>query len=1234
MPLGDSITRGSNSANAPNGDIPGGYRKELASRLTASGTAFDFVGARSDNASGGLDPHHGGIESLRTSDALASISAWLALKPDIVLLHLGTNDILQNVPVATASNRLDLLIGRITSDAPERRLYLATLIPITQDWNGRSAAVLNAAVTEFNVQVRNLVQKHAALGRKVILVDMNASINLAANFYQPGDGIRPGQAGYDQMGTIWYNAISVVRHLTVESSVPSAAAVTVSPADRQELSSGTTPFARIYQDATQVTVTAPNAVGNYRFQKWLKNGVPFASELTTRVTMDGNHTLTAMYAQVSPAFPANLQIMPLGDSITCGSGSSGSGYRGPLHDLLSPHAANFQFIGTSTALPGSLPANQRYHAGHPSYPIQVTSNNLDGFDNTTYLQHGGTERNPNGGFWLTGGNGTGRGPMFPDIITLMTGTNDVLNLDGVEGRLLGLLGKIHTLRPTTKIFLAMITPLPDYSGDEVYNTLVRKVAADLQAEGRVVYLVDLNSGFPANGLTSDRVHPNDVGYQWMAERWFDAIVAAYSPATVNRAYRSPPPLLPGTIQAEDYDEGGAGVAYLDLTPDNEGGKHRDGEAVDIENTSDVDGNFQVFQTQAGEWLKYTVKVDSTGGFVPTLRVASPVAGAVVRLEVDGVDATGNIPLPATGGIANWQTVTLPQITMTAGEHVLRLVIVAAPNGSAGAINWLSFTTIPRVGPTAKAGPDISTTDQDGNGSEPVTLNASATVAGDSPNLTYTWTRNGATLATGPNPTLGLATGTYLIQLKVTDGNALESTDTVVVTVFAKGFVNGSFESGFNGWTVGGSLFIESASPYVATDGVKLVGFNGGNATPNAVLSQSFGTAVGGTYTLAFDAGALNYNTSPQTMLVTVTGTGSLLSQTIVITGPGNGGNYWLPQSFTFVANSAVSTLTFRDQSSATVGVDMLLDNVRISGPPAVPLNTAPVASANSYTTNENTTLIVPASGVLANDTDAQGDPLVAVLVSGPSHGSVILNANGSFTYTPASGYFGTDSFTYHANDGFLDSNVGTVTLTINEVIPPPVAMSDFYATNESTPLMIAAAGVLANDLDPRSRPLTAVLDAGPSHGTVSLNSNGSFTYTPTSGYFGTDSFTYHARNGFLNSSTVTVSLTVNEVIPAPVAVADSYSTTEGGTLLIAAAGVLSNDSDPRSRPLTAVLDAGPAHGSLSLNSNGAFVYTPAAGYFGADSFTYRARNGFLNSNIATANLTVIEVIPPPVAVAD
>src|SRR6185369_5333507 len=179
------------------------------------------------------------------------------------------------------------------------------------------------------------------------------------------------------------------------------------------------------------------------------------------------------------------------------------------------------------------------------------------------------------------------------------------------------------------------------------------------------------------------------------------------------------------------------------------------------------------------------------------------------------------------------------------------------------------------------------------------------------------------------------------------------------------------------------------------------------------------------------------------------------------------------------------------------------------------------------------------AGVLANDSDVDGDGLNAILVSPPTHGSLILNTNGSFSYVPATNYNGPDSFTYKANDGVADSGTATVSITVTSANDAPVAVNDSYTTAEDTTLNIAAPGVLANDTDVDGDALTAVLVGPPTHGSLTLNTNGSFSYVPAANYNGPDSFTYKANDGVADSGTATVSITITSVNDAPVAVNDS-----------------------------------------------------------------------------------------------
>jgi VCBS repeat-containing protein len=304
-------------------------------------------------------------------------------------------------------------------------------------------------------------------------------------------------------------------------------------------------------------------------------------------------------------------------------------------------------------------------------------------------------------------------------------------------------------------------------------------------------------------------------------------------------------------------------------------------------------------------------------------------------------------------------------------------------------------------------------------------------------------------------------------------------------------------------------------------------------------------------------------------------------------------------------------------------VSVLLNNTNI--------NQAPTAANDAYSTTEDTPLNVAAPGVLGNDTDPDSSTLTATLVagSGPAHGTLTFNQNGSFTYTPAANFNGTDAFTYRASDGTLTSNPATVTITVTASNDAPTAVSDAYGTSEDTALTVAAPGVLGNDDDPDGDPLSAATGSGPNHGALTLNPNGSFTYTPTANFNGTDAFTYRASDGTATSSLTTVTLTVSAVNDAPAAAADSYSTAEDTALTVTAPGVLGNDSDPDGNALSAAVGSGPSHGSLTLDSDGSLAYTPAANYYGSDSFTYRASDGSLTSNLATVSITVTAVNDAP-----
>ena len=180
---------------------------------------------------------------------------------------------------------------------------------------------------------------------------------------------------------------------------------------------------------------------------------------------------------------------------------------------------------------------------------------------------------------------------------------------------------------------------------------------------------------------------------------------------------------------------------------------------------------------------------------------------------------------------------------------------------------------------------------------------------------------------------------------------------------------------------------------------------------------------------------------------------------------------------------------------------MSADDVLVSLPGGV------LVSNDTYSVRQSATLTVAAPGVLANDTTEMGG-LTAQLVAGPAHGTLSLSTNGGFTYLPVTGYTGTDTFTYQAQDGSSTSSVATVTITVTPDHAPN-ATNDSYTLMANTTLTVPAPGLLANDSDPDGDSLTAVLVSGPSQGTLNLNPNGGFTYVPAGNYIGSDSFTVH-----------------------------------------------------------------------------------------------------------------------------
>ncbi len=283
----------------------------------------------------------------------------------------------------------------------------------------------------------------------------------------------------------------------------------------------------------------------------------------------------------------------------------------------------------------------------------------------------------------------------------------------------------------------------------------------------------------------------------------------------------------------------------------------------------------------------------------------------------------------------------------------------------------------------------------------------------------------------------------------------------------------------------------------------------------------------------------------------------------------------------------------------------------------IDVNRAPIAANKLVATEEFTSVQF---SVMASDPD--GSEIVEFEYYGAAEGDLFPNELGVVTYSPREGFTGTDSFQFRAKDATnVWSNIATVTIHVGGDNRAPVANEDNYNTGVDVPLTVGAPGVLANDIDDDA--IVAIFNTQPTNGTLIPGDDGSFTYTPFAGFVGKDSFTYTVDDGEL-TAVGTVNITVTSPNGTP-SVQDARFRTRKDN---AYTGVL-NGVDVDGDPLAFSPVDGPANGTLLLNSNGSFTYTPNANYYGTDSFSFLANDGTSNSNTATVQIVVRAVNDAP-----
>ncbi|MFJ5370881.1 tandem-95 repeat protein, partial [Bosea sp. CER48] len=301
-------------------------------------------------------------------------------------------------------------------------------------------------------------------------------------------------------------------------------------------------------------------------------------------------------------------------------------------------------------------------------------------------------------------------------------------------------------------------------------------------------------------------------------------------------------------------------------------------------------------------------------------------------------------------------------------------------------------------------------------------------------------------------------------------------------------------------------------------------------------------------------------------------------------------------------------ITITDSSGATLVVPVSFT--------VTPVDDAPVANPSPLVVTEDT----PATGNL-NASDPDGDPLTFTVAVPPANGTLLLNGDGTYTYTPNPNYFGPDSFEIAVSDPQGNTILVPVSFTVTAADDAPVANPPPLVVTEDTP----ATGTL-DASDPDGDPLTFTLNAPPTNGSVVINGDGTYTYTPNPDFNGSDSFEVAISDPQGNTILVPVSVTVSPVNDPPVANPSPLVVTEDTP----ATGSL-NASDPDGDLLGFTLQAPPANGTVVLNGDGTYVYTPNPNYFGADSFSVTITDSAGASIVASVSVTVSAADDAPVA---
>ncbi len=693
------------------------------------------------------------------------------------------------------------------------------------------------------------------------------------------------------------------------------------------------------------------------------------------------------------------------------------------------------------------------------------------------------------------------------------------------------------------------------------------------ASGRITGTIDRNASQPNGGVYSVTVTATDAGGLATSQTFAWTVINPPPVAVADSATTAEDVAVNIAVLPNDSDPDGDPLTVTLASAGNGTVVIRPDGTIDYAPNANFNGT---------DTITYTISDGNGGTATATVTVVvSPVNDPPVAMNdatSTGEDTPVTIAVLANDRDIDGNPLTVTAATSPDGTVVINTdgTITFRPNPDFNGVATITYTISDGQGGTATASATVVVNPVN---DPPVATNDSATTSEDAP-----------------------VTVAVLANDSDVDGDALTITTATSpdgqVTINPNGTITFTPNPNFNGPTT---------ISYTISDG------NGGTSTATVTLS----VAAVNDPPVANPSSAVTNEDIPATLTplandtdldgnpLTVTAA-SAANGTVTINADGT--LRYVPNANFNGTDTVTYTISDGQGGTATSTITVTVN----------PVNDLPVAGNDSATTPEDAPVTI---AVLANDTDADGNPLAVTAATSPN-GTVVINPDGTITFTPNPNFNGPTTITYTISDGQGGTTTATVAVTVTPVNDPPVARPDSATTPEDTPVVIAPLG---NDSDLDGNPLTITGATSP-NGTVTINPDGTVTFTPNADFNGPTTITYTISDGQGGTTTATIAVTVTPVNDPPVARNDVFTMDEDTTARIP---VLANDTDTDGDPLTVTAASSP-DGIVVINADGTIGFTPTRDFVGPATITYTISDGRGGTSTATVTVNVVNTNEAPV----